>query len=65
MDSFSSAGRCILEDSDYAGHRVSGQFFTSQRGFWDIGREIEWDGRYLFNWSRSGEDITIIDVERP
>ena len=26
-------------------------------------RKLEWDGRYLFNWSPSGEDIMIIDFD--
>ena len=29
----------------------------------DCCRKLKWDGRYLFNWSPSGEDIMIIDFD--
>ena len=37
--------------------------FRSLEKYLDCGRKLKWDGRYLFNWSSSGEDIMIIDFD--
>ena len=39
------------------------QVFRLPEKYVEYGREIRWDGRYLFNWSRFGEDIVIIDFD--
>ena len=35
--------------------------FRSLERYLECDRELKWDGRYLFNWSPSGEGIMIID----
>ena len=37
--------------------------FCSLERYLECGKKLEWDGRYLFNCSRSGEDIMIIDFD--
>ena len=37
--------------------------FRSLEKYLECGRQLKWDGRYLFSWSRSGEDIVIIDFD--
>ena len=40
------------------------QVFRLPEKYLEFGRGIEWDGRYLFNWSRSGEvEIVVIDFD--
>ena len=37
--------------------------FRLPERYLEFGREIEWDGRYLYNWSPSGEDMVVIDFD--
>ena len=37
--------------------------FRSLEKYLDCDRKLKWDGRYLFNWSPSGEHIMIIDFD--
>ena len=37
--------------------------FRSLERYLNCGKKLKWDGRYLFNWSPSGEDIMIIDFD--
>ena len=39
------------------------QVFRSLERYLECDRKLKWDGRYLFNWSPSGEDIMIIDFD--
>ena len=39
------------------------QVFRSLERYLDCGRQLKWDGRYLFNWSPSGEIVMIIDFD--
>ena len=39
------------------------QVFCSLERYLECGRKLKWDGRYLFSWSPSGENIMIIDFD--